>query len=210
VDPWAVQYHGPYRYFAQRPKELAAALALEAHRAWAGLPSVPLEEWARATVESIERQPYSPTSADAFEFYLPANCRAGTPQFRRWRENAANATSILLARRARLYGAREYRLVDVQSGRIVGACDLQDIDVRRLMYALDLAANNPVRARRARIGSRSEWLFTSELPRAEQRTLAALGTLEIPNDRPFERRWTILRNEELALEMLRSLGIALG
>jgi hypothetical protein len=78
------------------------------------------------------------------------------------------------------------------------------------MYALDLAAKNPVRARRARIGSRSEWLFTSELPRAEQRTLAALGTLEIPNDRPFERRWTILRNEELALEMLRSLGIALG
>jgi hypothetical protein len=77
------------------------------------------------------------------------------------------------------------------------------------MYALDLAAGNPVRARRVHGGDPPEWLFTSELPRPEQRTLAAFGILMIPEDRPFERRWTFLRNEALALDLLRSLGISL-
>jgi len=160
-------------------------------------------------IDSFERQPYSPTSADAFEFYLPASSRPGAPQFRRWGESTGNTTGALLARRLRLYGAREYRLADLRAGRIVSACDLQGVDVRRLMYALDLAAKNPVRARRIYVGDRTEWLFTSEIPRAEQRTFAAFGTLTIPADRPFERRWTFARNEGLALDMLRSLGIAL-
>jgi hypothetical protein len=160
-------------------------------------------------IESLECQPYSPTSTESFEFYLPASARPGTSQFRRWSDSAGNATGTLLARRLRLYGAREYRLVDLRAGRIVGACDLQGIDVRRLMYALDVGAKNPVRARRLHAGPQAEWLFASELPRAEQRTFAAFGTLTIPADRPFERRWAFARNEELAIGMLRDLGITL-
>jgi hypothetical protein len=34
--------------------------------------------------------------------------------------------------------------------------------------------------------------------------------MTIPEDRPFERRWMFERNEELALGMLRSLGIVIG
>ena len=124
---------------------------------------------------------------------MPASARPGTPQFRRWSDSAGPTTGTLLARRMRLYGAREYRLVDLRAGQIVAACDLQGVDVRRLMYALDLAAKNPVRACRLHAGDRAEWLPTSELPRAEQRTFAAFGTLTIPDDRPFERRWAFAR-----------------
>jgi len=211
LDREAVQFHGPHRHLARRPTELEAALPLEDFDSWTKRPEkVSLQEWAREVFESLERAPYTPSSAEAFEFYLPAVSRQGSSQFFRWFEGAENITGTLLARRRRLYGAREYRLVDVRAGRIVGAGELHDVDVRRLMYALDLEAKNPVRARPGRVGDRTEWLFTSELPRAEQRAFAALGTLTIPDERRFERRWTFTRNEELALGMLRSLGIALG
>jgi len=195
VNRDAVRYHGPHRHFAEVPSEVATSL--------------PLEDWARHVFSSLERQNYSPTSTDAFAFYLPAGSRPGAPRFTRWSDSAGDSSGTLLARRTRLYGAREYRLVDVRAGRIVGACEVQGDDALRLMYALDLAAKNPIRARRRRVGEQTEWLFTTALPRAEQRAFAAFGTLTIPDDRPFERRWTFVRNEELALRMLRSLGIAL-
>lgn len=210
IEQGVVQYHGPYRYFSKLPSELAAAVSIEDLKSWAGMPNHSLQEWSREVIDSIERQPYSPTVAEAFEFYLPEECKSGAPQFKRWFESAGSASCTLLARRTRVYGAREYRLVDVRSGRIIGACELHDIDVRRLMYALDFAADNPVLARALPVGNQREWQFLSELPRAEQRTFAAFGTLTIPPGRPFERRWTFLRNEEIALGMLRSLGIELG
>jgi hypothetical protein len=161
-------------------------------------------------IDSLERVTYLPDKSEAFKFYLPEKARPGTPQFKRWSADAANITGTVLARRTRLYGAREYRLVDVRSGKIVSACEFQDIDVRRFMYALDMAAKNPVHARQFRVGDRRQWHFTSELPRAEKRMFAALGSVTIPGDRPFERRWMFYRNEELALGMLRSLGIVIG
>jgi hypothetical protein len=210
LDGDEIQIHGPHRHLVKLPSELAVVLPVEDLNSWARMPEVSLQDWARDVIESHERQPYSPTNADAFEFYLPASSRDGAPQFFRWFESAGETTATVLARRRRLYGAREYRLVDVRCGRIVGSCELHDVDVRRLMYALDLAAINPVRVRPLRVGDRTEWIFTSELPRAEQRTFAAFGTLTIPDERRFARRWTFIRNEELALGMLRSLGIALG
>jgi hypothetical protein len=207
-----VQYHGPYRHIAELPNQLVAAVPLEDFTSWAKLPSrdLALQDWARDVVDSLERRPYTPTSAEAFDFYLPAAAPTGAPQFKRWSESPGSVDGTLLARRARIYGAREYRLVEARSGRITRVSDLGGVDVRRLMYALDLAAGNPVRARFRRVSAGTEWLFTSELPRAEQRIFAALGSLTIPDDRPFERRWTFVRNEDLALDLLRSLGVQLA
>lgn len=211
LDRSVIQFHGPHRHFATFPVELASVLTtVEDLKSWAKLPEVSLQDWAREVTESLVRTPYSPTTEDVFEFYLPSRSKLGAPQFFRWFENAGDIEGTLLARRRRLFGAREYRLVDVCSGRIVGTCELHDVDVRRLMYAFDLAAKNPVHARRVRVAMQTEWLFTSELPHAEQRTFAAFGILKIPDDRPFERRWTFVRNEELSLDILRSLGIVLG
>jgi hypothetical protein len=209
IDQNVIQYHGPYRYLERLPVELAALFPIEAHESWARLPPGSLQEWAQDVFDSLDRQPYSPTNSESFEYYLPDSVRQGIPQFRRWSESAGHTNTTRLARRVRLYGTREYRLVDVRSGKIVSVCELQDIDVRRLMYALDQKAKNPVHARQLRLDHPPEWLFTSELPRAEQRTFAAFGTLLIPDDRPFERRWTFIRNEKHALDMLRSLGVVL-
>ncbi|HXG71204.1 MAG TPA: hypothetical protein VNJ04_11430 [Gemmatimonadaceae bacterium] len=209
LDDDTIEFQGPHRHLVKVPSEFAAALPLESLTSWAKLPRYPLQGWAQEVLESFARHPYSPAIADVFEFYLPAGAKPGAFQSKRWSSDANNLTGTLLARRRRLYGAREYRLVDMRGGEIVAACELHDVDVRRLMYALDLAAGNPVRARPFHAGHQTEWLFTSELPRAEQRTFAAFGTLRIPDERPFERRWTFRRNEELALEMLRSLGIVL-
>lgn len=208
IEDGAIQYHGPHRHFSKPSRELATALPAEDFASWSRMPSRSLHDWAREVIDSLELQPYSPASSEAFEFYLPASSRPAAPQFKRWYESAGGATGVLLARRLR-FSWREYRLVDVRGGRIVAVCDLQGIDARRLMYALDQDARNTVRARRLRAGERPEWLFTSELPRAEQRAFAAFGTLTIPDDRPFERRWTFTRNEEIALGMLRDLGITL-
>lgn len=208
INPDVVQYHGPHRHLIEPAPELDALLPKEELASWSRRPSAPPQEWAREVIESSERQPYAPTSAETFEFYTPTSAQPGAPQFRRWSDNPGPKSTTMLARRMRIYGAREYRLVDVRAERVVGVCDLQGVDVRRLMYALDLAAKNPVRARCLDRGG-AEWLLVSELPRAEQRTFAACGTLTIPDARPFERRWTFVRNEDLAVGMLRELGITL-
>lgn len=205
-----VEHHGPYRHTATRTSEFASALAIESLAAWAKLPTHSSQDrWASETIASIELQPYAPTGFDDFEFYFPARSNAGAPQFKRWFGDVGDFAGRLLARRTRVYGAREYRLVEVRSGQLVGAGGLHGVDVRRLMYALDRAAGNPVRVRQARQEGRATWLLSSELPRAEQRLFAAFGTVRVPPDRPFERQWTFERNEDMALDMLRALGIAL-
>ena len=208
LDSSAIDVHGPHRHILVPPAELWVALPREDFNSWTRRPEThSLQEWGREVFDTLERVAYTPNSADLFEFYLPGRARSGEPQFFRWCESAPNITGTVLARRRRLYGALEFRLVDVRAGQVVGACELHDIDVRRLMYALDLDENNPVRARCVRVGNQTEWLFRSELPRAEQRAFAAIGTLTITDERRFERRWTFARNEELVTDMLRSLGI---
>jgi hypothetical protein len=207
--PGSIQFHGPHRHLMEAPQEWSGKIPVEDLKSWARLPEVPLREWARSVIESHERQTYSPSNAEPFEFYLPASFQRGAPQFFRWAPTTGQLTGTFLARRLRVYGAKEYRLVDVSAGRIVAACELY-VDVRRLMYAFDLAAENPTRARCVRAEKPTEWLFGSELPRAEQRAFAALGTLTIPDGRHFERQWRFTRHEKVALQMLRDLGIALG
>jgi hypothetical protein len=206
-EPNDVRLHGAYRHLRKVPVDLERAIPTETFTEWARLPDSRIQDWARETVQSLEPQAYVPVSGDAFEFYLPSTSRTGTPQFKRWAESAGVETGTLLARRKRLFGVREYRLVQVRSGRPVSVCETHNIDVRRLMYALDLEAKNPVRARRVCAGEVSTWRLTSELPRAEQRVLGAFGELTIPDDRPFERCWTFHHGDSIAFDMLESLGI---
>lgn len=206
-----VEHHGPHRHLNQLPALLATKLPIEDLKSWARLPGrFALQDWAKELTDSLERQAYTPTSSEPFEFYRPEEGKSGTPQFKRWYEDPGRGDRLLLARRARLYGAQEYRLVETHHGRIASACDLIGIDVRRLMYALDQAVGKPVRAlyRRSSIGI--EWILASELPRAEQRVFATLGTLTVPDDRPHQRRWLVTRNEALAHELLEGLGIQIA
>lgn len=202
-----IRLHGPYRHFGRVPGDLASVIPTEPFTSWARLPDAPIQEWAHKTAQSLQPQAYVPLHDDSFEFYVPANSRPGTPQYRRWAESVGTQTGTLLARRRRLFGTREYRLVQVRSGRPVSVCEPHNVDIRRLMYALDLDAKNPVRARRTCSGEVANWTLSSELPRAEQRVLGAFGELTIPGDRPFERCWTFRNGDTIAMDMLQSLGI---
>ncbi|MGE4264031.1 MAG: hypothetical protein AB7E46_06110 [Desulfovibrio sp.] len=208
VTATAVHHHGPYRHVIPDSK-LQTTLPVEDVTDWARLPDIPLSEWAQILLSSLATSPYTPTSTESFEFYQPATTCAGTPQFKRWSEDIGKTTGLLLARRTRLYGAKEFRLVDVSSGHIVRACELPISDVRRLMYFLDLEAGNSVHARTRTTGEVVEFLLSSEIPRPEQRIFAALGTLDIPVERFYERKWTFNRGQKRALGLLRSLGIQL-
>lgn len=203
----AVEHYGPHRHLEQVPPVLAAIAPVEDFKSWARIPGGALQDWAKELGDSLEKQTYTPTSAEPFEFYRPEEARSGAPQFKRWYEDAGQTNGARLARRARLYGAKEYRLVEIRGGQIASSCDLVGIDVRRLMYALDLAAGKPVRALYRRSSERVEWILNSEIPRAEQRVLATIGTLVIPDDRLYQRRWSVVRNEGLARELLVSLGL---
>jgi hypothetical protein len=205
-----VQHHGPYRHVG-RSETLKAALHEEPLPSWAGIPELSLHEWARELRESLDRSPYAPATHEQFQFYVPKSARPHAPQFKRWFDEPVASKGTLLARRSRLYGAREYRLVDVVRGRIAGACELPAGEARRLMYALDAESRNPVQARATQIGNGyTEFLLMSELPRPEQRVLAAVGTLEIPIDRPWERRWRFDRGTDLALRHLTALEIEIS
>lgn len=203
-----IRTHGLHRRLSAPPPSLTTLLPCESLASWSQLPKyASLRDWGRDVINSIERQPYSPTAQDSFEFYLPGRARKASPQFKRWFADTESATGTLLARRTRAYGAREYRLIDVDAGRLVGSSTLPGIDVRRLMYSLDLEAQNPVLAQRAHGEDGPFWLLTSELPRPEQRLFSVFGVLTVPEDRPFERRWAFERSEDVALEAMRSLGI---
>lgn len=204
-----VRYRGPHRHLDRIPIDLSSLLPVESFESWARLPSGSLADWAKEIVDSSKRRPYSPTILDPFEFYLPARVRPGTPQFKRWFDSAKDVSGTVLARRVRVWGSREYRLMEIVNGRIASSSGLHGVDARRLMYAFDLLAGNSVHATCVNDTDRPYWLLTSELPWAEQRSFAALGTLDVPKDRPYQRRWTILRNESTALQMLRALGIAI-
>lgn len=201
--------HGPFRHLGNPPKLLREMLPAESLASWAKLPAAALDHWAHELIEAIDLQPYTPSSAEVFEFYRPAERTLGTPQFKRWVPTAGSTTGKLLARRRRFFGYHDYRVVAVRSGAIVASNELPRDSVRRLMYALDHSARNPVRVFFEERDGRTVWRFLSELPRPEQRTFSAFGTLRIPEDRPYERWWTLEREKETALELLKALKVSI-
>ena len=209
ITPTAIAQHGPHRHLESIPNDLEGLLPVEELSSWARLPNGTLSDWHRDLLNSLERQPYSPAETEAFEFYLPDAAPKGCPQFKRWATSIGKLSGTFLARRTRIYGAREFRLVDARGGRIVSARELYDIDVRRLMYAIDAESGNSVRAHRTKGPGGEEIRLNSELPRPEQRILAAIGVLQIPPDRPYERRWTFGSEDQIALQLIASLEIEL-
>lgn len=203
-----VEHHGPFR-IVKHSGRLGDILPRETLEAWTRLPpvDVTLTKWSIDLLDAIERVPYTPNSTESFEYYMPAMARRSASQFNRWRDDCGKFSGTALVRRARIYGAREFRVVDLVEGRPVRIGEIPFGEVRRLMYALDAVAGNPVTVKRKRVRDGVLWIFTSELPRPEQRLLAALGTLEVPVERVYERRWTIRRGEEVALKRLQRLGI---
>lgn len=207
----ALEFNGPFRRVRDAAALTQLGLPSEPLSEWARLPAQPLVDWAAEFARTPLAAYEGPTEEGAFQLYTPELSAPGAPQFKRWRERAAGLPDgRRLARRQRVFGAREHRLVDVARGEVVRSGSvLAAGEARRLMYALDGQAKNPVVAELHEAAGALEVTLRSELPGPEQRLFAALGALYVPEERPYERRWRFRGDSMLVRERLTALGITL-
>lgn len=203
-----VTHRGPFRHIQTGG---ATGLPIETLSAWARVPPESLQEWSDRLL-SIKLGEYSPPHDGVLtEIYLPDRARHRAPQFKRWFDNLEGLTGRFLARRARVWGTREYWLVEASDGQLVGASgSLAPREARRLMYAFDRWHNNPtVAGVQKQCEDAGEFVLTSDLPGPEHRTMGVLGTLELSRTRVYERRWVFESRLGHALDVLRTLSIDL-
>ena len=204
-----IVHHGPYRRVKGQMLGDALQLPKESVESWAGSPPKELESWAEKVL-SIKLVPYvEPREGTRIRIYTPELARDRSPQAKRWFDRPAGISGRYLAVRERVFGLREYRIVELQNGAVVASNEsLSPSDGRRLMYALDLRAGKPVEVQiGAKNGSLSVTL-RSELPRSEQRLFGALGVLEVPEEDYYPRTWRFPeRYRHIVLSKLQDLRV---
>ncbi len=209
VSAAAISRKGPFR-FVSRSSADVLRLPIEDIAEWARRPQQPLLEWAAQIMAQHLPEYEEPADGARIAFYVPHRAPAGAPQFKRWYERYGDGSAIGLAKRTRAFGSREYRVVEVVSGQVVrSGAALARGEARRLMYALDAEAHNYTRARWASAGAGGRLVLSSVLPQAEQRILAAFGSLTVPEERLYEQRWVFSSHGEQVRAVLGELSIQL-
>jgi hypothetical protein len=203
-----ISHHGAFRRLRGDLLRPTISLPVETVDSWTGSPP-DLGEWARKIL-AADLPPYSPNEEDAdFRIYSGQPCRIGAPQSHRWVDRTNQVLpGRYLARRQRVFGAREYRVVEIANGRIVRSGSiLLPGEARRLQYAIDTRSGNPVHVKTATDREGLIVYLTSEVPRSEQRLFAALGRLEAPGERYYPRVWHFPKERHpLVVSRLHALG----
>ena len=200
-------FDGPFRRLgSQAARDLE--LPVEDLSDWARRPTIPLRNWAQDIIELDLPEYSAPREESTTELYVPENAKPGAPQFKRWTERHHDVTGRRLARRTRVFGAREYRVVEVAMGKVVrSGAVLGPREARRLMYAFDAQCGNVTRARWIARPPGGELVLTSDLPEPEHRILGAVGRFEPTSEKFYERRWRFTKELDQVMEMLRELCI---
>jgi hypothetical protein len=205
----SIANHGPYRRVRGSMLGDALQLPKESVESWAGSVPEELESWA-VKILSVKLVPYvEQREGTRIRVYAPELARDRSPQAKRWFDQPAGISGRYLAIRERVFGLREYRIVELQNGAVVGSnASLSPGDGRRLMYALDGRAGKPIEVQtRTKNGSISV-LLRSELPRSEQRLFGALGVLEVPKESYYPRTWWFAeRYRGIVLSKLQALRV---
>jgi hypothetical protein len=219
AESWrtSIEHRGPFRRLLDLRFGSELAVPSAPREWWIGAAPRDLRAWGLAVLNDAELQPYSSgdeTETCRFSVYAPGDARPGEAQGFRWRDAGRNTKdAVYLARRERVFGQREYRVAELRAGRVMrsGPVEVGDGDVRRVMYALDLAAGNPTRARVRAAATATTFELASELPRRERRLFAALGRLSVPDGKYYPRKWAFrLTDVSEAEEALRGLGVELS
>ena len=173
--------------------------------AWIGVGDGSLDEWADGILKS-ELGPFTDDGDERISIYDPK--RTGF-QRNRWTEKFTALSGICLALLTGVFGVRRYRLTEIVGGRIrrCGAA-LMPGEGRRLMYALDARAGNPVTVRLAGTADSITVTLGNELPAAERRLLSALGMQQpLAEGRFYPQVWHLDRTHE---RVVRTRFAALG
>jgi hypothetical protein len=107
---------------------------------------------------------------------------------------------------------RQYRAVELINGKVARVMRLKlgVGDLRRLMYGVDAAAENPVRVRFDVRPDSCTAVLASEVPKPEQRFFAAIGDVSFPPDKYYPRSWRFPRHYAPdVLERFETLGVEL-
>jgi len=205
-----IDHDGPFRRVRGDRLRRALALPTEQLDSWAGVPIANLTDWAERILSS-KLSPYTEAQdGNVMRIYAPHNAWRGSQQTKRWQDRFESATGRFLAEKSH-FGTTEYRVIDVRSGRVEqsGAILLPG-EARRLMYALDLRAANPVDVIYERTDGLLSLTLWSEIPRSERRLFGALGTLVAPRERYYPRRWRFaLSRDAIVMKHIQALGVRL-
>jgi hypothetical protein len=204
-----VVHHGPYRRVMGSTLSNALGLPSEPVASWAGGPTQDLENWSEEILSS-ELSPYQEyQDRSRFRVYAP-EVSTGSLQIRRWVDRLGDLSGRYLARRERVFGAFEYRVIELTKGTVVATNDLPFSDARRLMYALDWRAKKPIEIKFKTKENYLSIIVRSELPGPEQRLFAAIGNLQVPDEAYYPRTWTFPEGySKIVFDTLEALKITL-
>lgn len=209
-----VEHRGPFRRLKTAAVRDALDLPTEELDSWLGSAPADLKGWGTEVITQAALEAYSSNGeVEEFNAYVPGLARSGCPQGFRWMEVGTKLPNgRYLARRRRVVGLQESRIIEVRVGNVVasGVPSVERRDLRRLQYALDALAGNPTKARVHEAAGEVSFELKSELPRREQRILATLGTVTSPAEKYYPRTWTLARADvPRAREVLLELGVTL-
>ena len=205
-----IVHYGPYRRTSSLAFGDALQLPKESLESWAGVPRESLDLWCE-DIMGKELAAYV-ESSDGFKMslYSPNQFESRTPQYFRWRAPRTDTSGRFLARRERMFGGYEYRIVEVTKGKVeCSGSFLRRGEARRLMYGIDCESERPVEVVVQREHGSLIVILSSEVPWSEQRLFGALGTLK-QSEVSYPRTWQFAeRYQSVVLERLRSLRVKL-
>lgn len=155
-----------------------------------------LRDWTKTQFNNVK---WISASNIDLEIYAPAfkKIQLYLPQFFRWiKPKQELANGKYLARHSFYQGQTSYYFIEFEQGQItkISSDPVTAYIIRRLMYGLDLYAENPTRIKiEPYQGQTKKIIISSELPRAETRLLLTLGE-EIKNqeeNKYYPRIWKI-------------------
>jgi hypothetical protein len=189
--------------------ENALQLPSEPLASWAGGPTQDLENWSEEILNAELTLYQEHQDRSRFRVYAP-ELSTGSLQIRRWVDRLGDLSGRYLARRERVFGALEYRIIELARGTVVATDDLGFSDARRLMYALDWRAKKPIEIKCEIRDSYLSITVRSELPGAEQRLFGAIGILGVPDEAYYPRTWTFPESyRKTVFDTLQALKITL-
>jgi len=206
-DAAQIEHTGPYRKLHGDALSKTLGLASQSLDAWTGHAPADLRGWTQSILQG-NYESYRATGR-TIEVYAPELFPASKPQLLRWVDRMEKLAGTYLSREELPFGGQRYFAVEIVKGQISGVRIMPPTDFRRLLYGIDLLAEKPVSVEE--IPSRGETTFVlrSELPQAEQRLLAVLGRLAVPEGKYYPRNWTIRREHaEKIRKRLGTLGVS--
>jgi hypothetical protein len=200
-----IEHNGPYRRVRGEALSKELDLPQQSLEAWMGQVPEDLPEWTQSTLQGNYERHRS--TGRSIEIYAPELSPASKPQALRWVERTDKLSGTYLSREELPFGGKRHYAVKIAKGQIRGIRIMPPIDLRRLMYGLDLLAEKSVRVEEIARGTETSFILKSELPQAEQRFFAGLGQLAVPEGKYYPRIWKF--HQEHAVEIKKRLA-ALG